>query len=124
MLVKINNSNDNEWCILELQGEVIGELDDNVLGTITINNNTAIMTIGQLILEGSVTTLKSPFIVIEKKNNKNKNDSNNTDNMIIDDDSSSTIDIEGYAYKKIIFNSRPRPNTKGSNSSGTSSSST
>ena len=77
MLVKINNSNDNEWCILELQGEVIGELDDNVLGTITINNNTAIMTIGQLILEGSVTTLKSPFIVIEKKNNKNKNDNNN-----------------------------------------------
>ena len=106
MLIKINsNSIDDEWCILELQGEVIGELDDNALGTIVINNNnTAVMNIGQLVLEGTVITLKSPFIVIEKKA---------TNNMLTDDDNStSTLDIEGYAYKKIIFNSRPRPNTK------------
>jgi hypothetical protein len=112
MLIKINNSNcnDDEWCILELQGEVIGELDDNALGTIVINNNnTAIMNIGQLVLEGTVITLKSPFIVMEKKI---------TNNMVMDDDSSnnSTLDIEGYAYKKIIFNSRPRPNTKAASS--------
>ena len=62
------------------------------------------MYIGQLILEGSVITLKSPYIVIEKKKAKdNENDSDN-DN--------STIDLEGYAYKKIIFSSRPRPQSK------------
>ena len=49
MLIKINNdnNNENEWCILELQGEVIGELDNNSLGTIPINSNgTAVMNIG------------------------------------------------------------------------------
>ena len=49
MLIKINNdnNNENEWCLLELQGEVMGELDNNALGTITINSNgTAVMTIG------------------------------------------------------------------------------
>jgi hypothetical protein len=49
MLIKIknDNNNENEWCILELQGEVIGELDNNSLGTITINSNgTAVMNIG------------------------------------------------------------------------------
>ena len=58
------------------------------------------MNIGQLILEGNVITLKSPYIVIEKKKiNDNENDN-------------STIDLEGYAYKKIIFSSRPRPQSK------------
>jgi hypothetical protein len=38
MLVKINPTanNDNEWCILEFQGDVLGDLNGSELGKIDI----------------------------------------------------------------------------------------
>ena len=54
------------------------------------------MDLGQHFLEGSVITLKTPFLVVEK----NKADV---------DDESSPMSIEGYVKKKIIFKTRPKP---------------
>ena len=40
MLVKISNNGNsgNEWCLLEFQGEVLGELAGNELGQISVKD--------------------------------------------------------------------------------------
>lgn len=52
------------------------------------------MEIGQHFLEGSIVGLKKPFLVIDKLA-KNEN--------------GAKLEIIGYAKKKIIFNTRPKP---------------
>ncbi len=57
------------------------------------------MDIGQHFLEGSVVTLKQPFIIIEKSLEKSEDN----------EDDAKTIPIKGFVKKKIIFKTRPKP---------------
>jgi len=70
MLIKIHNQigKYTEWCMLELQGEMIGELEGKQLGILEIKSeNRAEMEIGQHFLEGEVITLKSPLLISTNK---------------------------------------------------------
>ena len=57
MLVQINNNNDNhskEWCLLEFQGDIIGDLVGNNLGDIEIKD---VFTITYLVYKYSILIL-------------------------------------------------------------------
>jgi hypothetical protein len=54
------------------------------------------MDIGQHFLEGSIVTLKSPFIIVEKC-------------AVATCDALKQLSIEGMIKKKIIFKTRPKP---------------
>ena len=53
------------------------------------------MDIGQHFLEGTIVTLKSAFMVVEKHNTA--------------DEPTQPMTIEGFVKKKIIFKTRPKP---------------
>lgn len=98
MLIKLDSteSSKNEWCLLEFQGEIVGDLVGNELGRIVVKDEgRAEMEIGQHFLEGSVVSLKLPFLIMQKSSSSN--------------DGSNSIPIEGYVRKKIIFKTRPKP---------------
>lgn len=120
MLVKLNTtgSSANEWCILEFQGDMVGELTGNTLGEIEIldDGTKAEMTIGQHFLEGTVITLKLPFLVVEKEDGSHglgtsstAAPSTSTDRPTAAEGVSMGLDIQGYVTKKIIFKQRPKP---------------
>ena len=94
MIVKVLNTESatDEWCILEFQGEVLGDLHGD-LGHIEVSKSVAAMDIGQHTLEGDVVKLKNPFMVLEKDKN-----SNNT-----------PLTMRGFVQNKVIFKTRPRP---------------
>jgi hypothetical protein len=54
------------------------------------------MDIGQHFLEGSVVTLKAPFLVVETHRREGK-------------EQAPAMTIEGYVKTKIIFKTRPKP---------------
>ena len=90
--IKISQeSNDIDWCILELQGEILGDEISGFLGSIRIDGDEVKMGIGQHVLWGKIITLNNPFLVIDKTKNG--------------------LESKGYANKKIIFSNRPKPKT-------------
>lgn len=104
MLVKIicSDSNVPEWCLIEFQGEILGELESNILGNIEVKDGSKVeMTIGQHFLEGTIVSLKKPFLITEKLKCA---DSEQTDSSC-----KSTIEVKGVARKKILFTTRPKP---------------
>ena len=85
------------------------------------------MDIGLHLLEGNVVTLKLPFLAVEKKKKRTLNDSNagddteknqndpariNSEDSGPNNKSDSSLEIIGVIRKKIIFKTRPKPNTK------------
>ncbi len=99
MLVKIFNTNQStqEWCLLEFQGEIVGDMVGE-FGQIELKNGIAYMEIGQHTLEGEVLKLKSAFLVVEKKPTDDANLNANP-----------SLTIYGLVRQKIIFKQRPRP---------------
>jgi len=78
-----------EYCLLELQGEVLGEIRAGAaLGSITLKGKNAELEVGQHILEGELVSLKLPFLVLEKG---------------VDG-----LDTRGVVRNKIIFKNRPK----------------
>ena len=72
------------------------------------------MDIGQHFLEGSIVKLNKPFLITEKITEKIKTGggSGEIENSVLierEGESSSTMVIVGFAKKKIIFNTRPKP---------------
>jgi len=103
----------SELCICEFQGEVVGDLQGNELGSITISaSGKAQIGIGLHQLEGQVIPLKLPFLVLEKQKptQKRKRDSGKEEGDGDEDGtSSSAMTVLGIARKKIMFKSRPNP---------------
>jgi hypothetical protein len=94
MIVQLKTSNDSEnkdWCILEFQGEIIGDEIAGFLGSLRMQGDDVMMGIGQHVMWGKVVTLSNPFLVV--------------------DQTESGLETKGFAYKKIIFNDRPKPKT-------------
>eukprot|EP01032_Pedospumella_encystans_P007987 gene7987-9521_t len=99
MIVQILNTetSKNEWCLLEFQGEVLGDLTGNPLGRLELKEDGKVeMDIGQHFLEGSIVTLKLPFMVVEKHSSSEQS-------------TPQPMTIEGFVKKKIIFKTRPKP---------------
>lgn len=106
MLIKLENGvkSRNEWCLLEFQGEIVGDLVGNELGKLLVKDEGRVeMEIGGHFLEGSIVRLKMPFLIIQKVTNDSK------DNISQGCDSDATIPIQGYVRSKIIFKTRPKP---------------
>ena len=95
MIVKVQNTESatDEWCILEFQGEILGDLAGD-LGQIEVTKSAAHMEIGQHTLEGDIVKLKNPFMVLEK---------------VKSNDDKATLSMRGLVQNKIIFKTRPRP---------------
>eukprot|EP01035_Chromulina_nebulosa_P036347 gene36347-48957_t len=112
MIIEIALSDSQkEWCILEFQGEILGDLEENTLGEIEIKNSKkAEMTIGQHFLEGTIVTLIQPFLVTEKcKHGSNDSTRSSNSDERTEQSESSYINIVGVARKKIMFTTRPKP---------------
>eukprot|EP01031_Cornospumella_fuschlensis_P041534 gene41535-50686_t len=100
MIVKIQNSlsGDYEWGMVELQGDIVGAFLGQKLGTLFIKEDGKVeVEIGNQFVEGSVVTLKQPFLVVG-------------------DDAGGSLaepklEVKGIIKKKIIFNQRPKPLT-------------
>ncbi len=116
MIVRVLNSGTglDEYCLLEFQGEILGDLTGE-LGSIMINGGTAEMDIGQHVLEGSVITLKLPFLVLEKYGAVCSHSSSSSSSSSISSPSpssntnTSTMEVCGVARKKVLFKTRPKP---------------
>lgn len=95
MIVRINTTPDesstDEWCILEFQGEIMGDSMQGFLGSIRVKGDDVIMGIGQHVMWGKIVSLENPFLVV--------------------DQSESGLKVKGFAHKKILFNERPKPKT-------------
>lgn len=61
------------------------------------------MEIGQHFLEGSVITLKSPYLILDDE--ASSQDTNNTQPTKADKE----LAIKGIVKKKVIFKTRPKP---------------
>lgn len=117
MIVEISHDpgGASELCILEFQGEVVGDLQGNELGSITISESgIAQIGIGLHQLEGQVIPLKLPFLVLEKQKQTQKRKRVDNGDKVEEDDgvdsgSGSTMTVLGIARKKIMFKSRPNP---------------
>jgi hypothetical protein len=62
------------------------------------------MDIGQHFLEGTIVTLATPFIIIEKIK-KTENDNNESQHF----ENNHQFEIQGHVKKKILFKTRPKP---------------
>lgn len=94
MIVQMKTSLDSDtkdWCILEFQGEIIGDEIAGFLGSLRLQGDAVVMGIGQHVMWGKVVTLSNPFLVV--------------------DQTDSGLETKGFACKKIIFNERPKPKT-------------
>jgi hypothetical protein len=94
MIVQIISSSDSDtkdWCILEFQGEILGDEMAGFLGSLRVKGDDVIMGIGQHVMWGKIETLANPFLVV--------------------DQTESGLETKGFARKKIIFNERPKPKT-------------
>jgi hypothetical protein len=108
-----------EWCILEFQGELLGDMQPGsnvgelleikvcpsscirnpseliyiwlvlVFSSIMSQGSDIKMTIGQHILEGTISTLSKPFAIFESDGD--------------------CLDMKGVIRKKILFKIRPKP---------------
>lgn len=95
MIVRLEQGGEDELCILEFQGEIMGELDGAKLGSIKVNEDkTVVIFVGQHKLEGHLVDLKSPLLVLEK--NAELGNESSERNLV----------IQGVAKKKIIFKHR------------------
>jgi chromosome transmission fidelity protein 8 len=60
----------NEWCIVELQGELIpndgADMKDVAIGSLWYENGVPTMRIGNHIVAGKVAKLPKPFAVLER----------------------------------------------------------
>eukprot|EP01112_Ceratiomyxa_fruticulosa_P017578 TRINITY_DN5499_c0_g1_i1.p1 TRINITY_DN5499_c0_g1~~TRINITY_DN5499_c0_g1_i1.p1 ORF type:complete len:131 (-),score=38.08 TRINITY_DN5499_c0_g1_i1:77-469(-) len=114
----------DEWSILEIQGslevsdaENVDELEAGVL-TLTGNSNATLM-IGASMLEGKVTPLKKPLVVMKKKGVDQIEYMDEGDSEK-DSSNSTEYEVVGIVKEKIIFKTRPKfivtpkksPNTK------------
>jgi hypothetical protein len=101
MIVKVfnNESAQDELCILEFQGEIIGDLNDTLSYIEIKSKTTAHMDLGQHTLDGDIIKLKNPFMILEKV--KKASDDNTGE--------SGSMSIQGIVKNKIIFKSRPQP---------------
>ena len=97
--VKYSESSAEEMCIVEFQGEILG---DNVgeMGTLEVKNGKVDMRLGQHTLVGKVVELKSPFLVMEKTKNEQSGGEETT---------TSTMSCAGVIKNKILFSTRPQP---------------
>jgi|TARA_B110000091_G_C13567098_1_gene370979 hypothetical protein len=128
MIVQVHNTESKltEWCLLEFQGDIVGDLPGNELGKIEITKDVASMELGQHLLQGNVMKLKSSFIVLEKQNSSSSGSSSEAVNdpavgklnMEMDEHEGSnseeklegnSMTVEGIVNTKIIFKTRPRP---------------
>jgi hypothetical protein len=89
MIVQVKIGECVEFCLLELQGEILGEIGVGAtLGSITLKGKSAELEVGQHILEGELVSLKLPFLVLEK--------------------GVEGLDARGVVRNKIIFKNRPK----------------
>lgn len=63
------------------------------------------MELGQQLLEGSVITLKNPFLVVGSPSQQTDSNSDLSESQ----QSPQSLAILGVIKKKILFNSRPKP---------------
>lgn len=94
MIVQVAGTNGGlpELCILEFQGEIVGE-KVGALGSLTLKAGEKVeMVIGNHFLEGSFQNLKSPLLVLDSK-----------------DPVDAALSIQGVVRRKIIFKTRPKP---------------
>lgn len=112
MLVQISGGDaQGEWCLLEFQGEILGDLQGE-LGTLIVKGKTAEMEIGQHVLEGEVVVLKTPFLVVEKSaaeaaatGEEGGKGSGGAEGA---GSGSSNMSVSGVATRKILFSARPK----------------
>ncbi|CAA99922.2 Ctf8 [Caenorhabditis elegans] len=91
-----------EWMAIELHGAISpqddGSFDSKTLGTICWgDHNNVYMVIGNQTLEGKISKIDRPLLVIQKsdKNHQENGEKNATVNAVI--------------RKKLVFKTRPRP---------------
>jgi hypothetical protein len=103
MLVRVFNTEHScqEWCLLEFQGEILGDLTSD-LGNIELKKDVAYMDLGQHTLEGIVIKLKTAFLVVEKE----KSDGVEYTSSSAEE---ACLFMRGIVQSKIIFKQRPRP---------------
>jgi hypothetical protein len=103
MLVKVFNTEHSceEWCLLEFQGEILGNLTSD-LGNIELKKDIAYMDLGQHTLEGNVIKLKTAFLVVEKEKHEGLESASSTGDE-------ACLFMRGVVQSKIIFKQRPRP---------------
>eukprot|EP01039_Chlorochromonas_danica_P006025 gene6025-6635_t len=115
MLVKIVNqtTQELEWGMIEFQGDLVGQLEGQVLGQAEIRADGKVeMELGQQLLEGSVITLKNPFLVVASPSQQPLEEPQPTEedsDLNESRQSPQSLAILGVIKKKIIFNSRPKP---------------
>lgn len=101
MIVEISSAgpeNSREWCVIEFQGEITGDVVGNELGSLRINSNGSVeMVIDQNTIEGSIMTLKSPLLIFEKERNDGEGKE------------AKPLEVQGIVRKKVVFKSRPKP---------------
>lgn len=102
MIVQVGGTNGGlpELCILEFQGELVGE-KVGMLGSLTLKAGEKVeMIIGNHFLEGSFQNLKSPLLVL---------DSNDSTDDTAASTAAPSLSIQGVVRRKIIFKTRPKP---------------
>ena len=108
MIVKINNleSGLQKWCILECQGENVGDVAGNALVSIKVKADSAELEIGAYTLEGQIVTLKQPYLIIGKEKQMTSPTASAQESSSINNND---FDMVGLVYKKIHFKTRPKP---------------
>jgi len=93
-------SREKEWCVVEFQGEITGDVAGNELGSMRVASDGSVeMIIGQNTLDGNLVALKSPLLVFEKQKGGTT------------DSEGKSLELQGIVYKKVVFRSRPKPIT-------------
>lgn len=100
------------WALVELQGEIeseTGELDGMELGSLSFQNGSPQLRIGNHLLEGKRIQLKKPVAIIRKKRT-------GADAMEVDAGEALPgveYEVVSVATEKLIFRHRPKPITSG-----------
>lgn len=108
MIVHVHHPSSSlpELCILEFQGELIGE-HVGTLGLLTIKSDDKVeMIIGNHFLEGYFHTLKSPLLIVDE-NARSLEDSDGISEQT--SFSAPALHVQGVVRRKIIFKTRPKP---------------
>ena len=113
-----NDNKNNEWAILEFQGELKNSMSDVEIGNIEIKGNTASMVIGQHSLRGKIENLPNPLLVVEKQkkivtgldlDKENAADEEETGTAGTGTTATGSMEIQGVIRKRVIFTARPKP---------------
>ncbi|CAI5440400.1 unnamed protein product [Caenorhabditis angaria] len=97
-----NENGVKEWMAIELHGTITpqnGEFDEKTLGTICWCGKSVFMIIGNQTLEGKITKIDRPLLVLHK--------SQNPEDVMIPDEKIARV--EAIVRQKLIFKIRPRP---------------